>query len=107
MKAIIPLTIIFILSLVVVMEDQLIQHENVHKAIATEYGHKNTTIDLNYLKLSGVTHIHGVTSESEREMHSLNEIFNYQLQGLIYTMFICTFLICIGLLELKKNNKRE
>jgi len=93
------LIIIFLLSVLSLMTVQVINHEQVHKQIATYYGHKNVTIEMDYLRFSGVTILNEEMLEEEKKLHSYNEIIDYQITGLLIAILMSGFMISLSIKE--------
>jgi len=85
-----------LICLVLINQQATINHENAHKQIAIYYGCVNYTTEIKLFGTSTFTcwNKHN-ESDSEKTVHSFNEIVSYNNDQLTLSMFACTgMLIC-------------
>lgn len=72
----------------------VIQHENVHKAINSNYG-IDSEIYINYFTLSGNTISYDADKCNDecKSLHSMNEIVSYNLDTVMFTIFSVGFML--------------
>lgn len=94
----IMLYLLIIASYFAVNANQMIQHEEAHKAINLQNGCKDSTITYSFLYLDGETKCHEAKPNPQRDyLHSINEIEGYNNQAIINSIFIATLLIIMTL----------
>ena len=90
------------------------EHENAHKQISSQFGCINSTINVSLWRLSGThdceEYYDNRTIEwilKERELHSINEVFTYNLSALAFRIEMCAYFIAFILVILFTKERRE
>lgn len=93
------LMILFTILTAGVMTAFTIQHESVHERIMTQHGCLTVSIDYNFITPSTTVCLERHTAYNdtialqEYKLHSQNEIVAYNVQSVLLTMILCTFML--------------
>lgn len=80
-------------------------HERVHKQIMSYYGCKNISIDLVKMETRCLDANH-FFSDKEKELHSFNEIYSYNMESIKALLSFIVILLCLVFLVLNKNEQK-
>ena len=96
----IGLAISILVCLLAVNYININNHEDVHQKIFEYYGCTDTVIHHDLLKGETIClNTSNYDGEKAEISHDFNEIIGYNLDTLVITLFLCTFIICLVMIS--------